>query len=284
MIRIAGLTKRYGRRTVLRDVDLDVAPGAAVALWGPNGAGKTTVVLSVLGFVAYRGSITVDGHDARRDGKAVRSLIGYVPQAPTFFDDLTVVQSLTLSAELRRLRGDHIEKAMEAVEISSQGNVRVGALSGGIRQRLALATALLGDPPVLILDEPTSNLDAESRESATGLLQRLHDRGRTMVVTSHHFEEVAMLVDRVVIMEEGAVVGESTPADLATHLGLRSRLHLMLDPAATTDALTALGHLGLAARLNGQGVVVDVLPAEKGRAIAALVAGGIEIRDVEVWR
>ncbi len=160
----------------------------------------------------------------------------------------------------------------------------MGALSGGLRQRLALAVALLPDPPILLLDEPTSNLDASARQATVELLERLRSEDRIMVVTSHHLEEVSMLVDRVVVLDNGDVVDECPPAELSERLGLRSWLHVLLDPADVARTMETLLAEGYDTQLNHRGVLIDVAPDDKAHAIAAITNAGIPIRDLEVWR
>jgi ABC-type multidrug transport system ATPase subunit len=284
VIRIEDLTKRYGPTTVVDGFDLEVPRGESVALWGPNGAGKTTVVRSILGLITYEGTITVDGHDVRREGKAVRRLLGYVPQELAFYDDMTVVEILDFSASLRHLPFARVDEVIELVDLERHSGKKVRELSGGLKQRLGLATALLPDPPVLLLDEPTSNLDAAARESAVALLHELRTHDRALIVTSHHLEEVGMLVDRVVAMDEGRITIECPPSELGERLGLRAWLHLVVNRAPVEHAVEALQRSGFEARANAYGVLVEVAAHDKGRALAALQAAGIEIADLEVWR
>ena len=284
MITIDRLTKRYGDAVVVDDFSLTIPAGESVALWGPNGAGKTTVVRSILGLVGYEGTITVAGFDAREEGKAARRLMGYVPQELSFYDDMTVTEILDFAASLRRIGTDRVDEVIEVVDLGRHASKRVRELSGGLKQRLGLASALLPDPPVLLLDEPTSNLDAASREAAVALLHDLRDGERVMIVTSHHVEEVGMLVDRVVAMEEGRITVECSPAELAERLGLRAWLHVVLDDAPVDAAVDALADRGFDARANSYGVLVEVSAQGKGRALEALREAGIAIRDLEVWR
>lgn len=284
MIIIDHLTKRYSGVVVLDDLSLSIQPGESVALWGPNGAGKTTIVLCLLGFLDYTGHAEVSGLDVRAAGKAVRRLIGYVPQQPSFYDDLTVVETLAFSASLRHLGTERVKQLIDLVDLSPHRNKPVGALSGGLRQRLGLAVALLADPPILLLDEPTSNLDAVSRQKMIELLERQRTADRILVVTSHHLEEVSMLVNRVVVLDAGVVVDECAPAELSERLGLRSWLHVLLDPCDVKTAITALRAEGFAAEPNGRGVLIDVAPPEKASAIDAVGRSGVAIRDLEVWR
>jgi ABC-type multidrug transport system ATPase subunit len=242
------------------------------------------VIRCILGLVGYDGTIEVDGLDARTQGKAVRSLIGYVPQELSFYDDMRVVELLDYSAALRGLSPERVDEVLGTMLLGDHLEKRVRELSGGLKQRLGIATALLPDPPVLLLDEPTSNLDATARDSVIRLLEDLRHDGRTMVVTSHHMEEVGMLVDRVVAMENGRKTIECAPMDLAEELGIRAWLHLITRNGATESAVEVLTAQGFDVRPNSRGVLVEVSAQAKGRAVAALHDAGIEIEDIEVWR
>lgn len=284
MITIEGLTKRYGEVVVVDEFWADVARGDSIALWGPNGAGKTTVIRCLLGLVSYEGTITVDGLDARKRGKAVRSMIGYVPQELSFYDEMRVVDLLDYSASLRGIGQKRVDQVADQLGLADHHDKLVRELSGGLKQRLGLATALVPDPPILLLDEPTSNLDATARDAAIRVLERLRHEGRTMIVTSHHIEEVGMLVDRVVAMEAGQTVTECAPYDLAEELGIRAWLHLITDKQQAEEAAQVLTGAGFNARQNSKGVLVEVSAQQKGDAVAVLQAAGITIEDLEVWR
>ena len=284
MITIEHLTKAYGSTEVVKDFSLDVAAGESVALWGPNGAGKTTVVRCILGLVAYEGTITVDGLDARNRGKAVRARMGYVPQELSFYDEMTVDDLLDYSASLRGIGPARVDEVAAIVGLTDHLAKKVRELSGGLKQRLGIASALLPDPPILLLDEPTSNLDAKARDDAIGLLEDLRNAGCTLIVTSHHIEEVGMLVDRVVAMEDGEITVVCEPTDLAEKLGLRSWLHLILSNGSSPAALETLQDQGFNAKMNTSGILVEVSAQGKGKALAALHRAGIEIQDLEVWR
>ncbi|MFQ5522556.1 MAG: ABC transporter ATP-binding protein [Acidimicrobiia bacterium] len=283
MIDIQDLSKRYGKTTVLDGFSLDVTRGEAVALWGPNGAGKTTVVRCILGLVDYDGRIEVDGLDSRSRGKAVRSRLGYVAQELSFYDDMAVVDVMDYSATLRGLGPRRVDEMLEMFRLGEHRTKRVAELSGGLKQRLALATALLPDPPVLLLDEPTSNLDAHSREETIELFEKLREQGRTILLTTHHMEEMGMLVDRVVAMEEGQIVTECAPGELAERLGLRVWLHVILAEQDTPRALEILKGSGFNVRVNSAGIIVEVVAQRKGDALNTLHRAGFEIRDLEVW-
>lgn len=283
MIRVSGLTKRY-RSVVVDDFSMTVDKGDAVALWGPNGAGKTTVIRCILGLVAYEGEIKVAGRDARTQGKAVRSLIGYVPQELSFYDDMKVLDLLDYSAALRHLSRRRVDEVVDLIELGDHTRKLVRELSGGLKQRLGIGAALLPDPEILLLDEPTSNLDAQARDAAVRLLEELRHEGKTLLVTSHHMEEVGMLVDRVIAMEDGKKKTECAPMELAEELGLRAWLHLIISGSGTERALEVLRQAGFDARENSRGVLVEVSAQQKGLAVAALNEAGVDIEDLEVWR
>ncbi|MEZ4710431.1 MAG: nitrous oxide reductase family maturation protein NosD [Caldilineaceae bacterium] len=222
LLTVSHLRKRYpqpGRAwwsdaTIIAvdDLSFEVAPGQAVALWGVNGAGKTTVLKCLLGLLDYAGDLRLNGFDLRKQGRAARRCFGYVPQELAFHNDLSVAESCRFYARLKDVELSRIPAALAQVGLGGQERKAVGALSGGMKQRLALALALLADPPVLLLDEPTSNLDADTRVEFLELLQQLHIAGKTLLFTSHHLEEVAQLATRVLVLRDGKLAADGAPA------------------------------------------------------------------------
>lgn len=284
MITATSLTKRYGRQLALDDVSIEIPEGDAVALWGHNGAGKTTVVRAILGLIHYEGVVTVGGHDAADDGVAARRLIGHVPQELSFHDELTVAETMEFSCALKGVGAARAHDVLGQVGLDRELGKRVGALSGGMKQRLAIGLALLSNPPVLLLDEPTSNLDAATREQMVHVLQGLKAENRTLVLTSHNLGEVGLLADRVITLEHGKVVLECSPGELDAKLGISAWLHVTLDPTRIDDAVAAVVGIGMTARSNGTGILVETLAKDKGRALTAITEAGITVRDFEVWR
>ena len=205
MIRTTSLTKRFGRTLAVDNVSLDIAEGESVALWGANGAGKSTILRCALGLLRYKGRVEVAGLDARTRGKQVRALIGYVPQELAFYDDLAVAEAIRFFASLKGLRRTNTHDALARVGLDGHARKRVRELSGGMKQRLALAVALLAQPRVLILDEVTASLDAVGRDEFVALLASLSRSGLTMLFASHRAEEITTLASRVVILERGRV-------------------------------------------------------------------------------
>lgn len=283
MIRIGGLTKRFGRATAADGVSLEIPAGDSVALWGVNGAGKTTIIRCVLGLLRCRGRITVGGFDVRRHGKQARKLIGYVPQELGFYDDLGVAEAVRFFARLKGVRAvDDVGGALGRVGLDGHGRKRIRELSGGMKQRLALAIALLGDPPVLVLDEVTASLDACGREEFIALLTRLSGAGRTMLFASHRVDEVTTLAKRVVVLERGRITAEVPAARFVPHLGLEAVLHLHMSPAARDPALRLLRERGFAARMNGVGLLVPVPASQKAAPFRVLADGRISVDDFEL--
>ncbi len=244
ILSVNGVVKRYGRLTVLAGASFDLEAGGIVALLGANGAGKTTMFKCVLGTTSFQGQINVAGGCVRKSGKAVRQLIGYLPQTPAFAEDDTCLEALRFLADLRRVPAGRIATLLERVNLAPQRDVRIRELSGGMRQRLALAAALLSDPPLLLLDEPTANLDLQSREELHDLLVQLRGEGRTVVLATHFVEHVADVADRVIVLKDGRVELDETTAALTMEAGTQFTVHL--NGAAPASFLAALRTAGIA--------------------------------------
>ncbi|RKY16309.1 MAG: ABC transporter ATP-binding protein [Planctomycetota bacterium] len=217
MIRIRGLTVTLGGRSVLQNLDLDLRKGESSALVGPNGAGKTTVLRCLVGLLRYEGSISVDGIDIRRDPIGAKRLLGYMPQVPAFCEE-TARGALTFVARLRGVSLHEVPEWLEVVGLSDHAHRRVDAFSMGMKQRLSLAAALLGSPPVLVLDEPTASLDLRGQRQLVQLLGELAEDGRTLLLSSHRSEEIAALASRIVVLDEGRVVASGPVEEVSASI------------------------------------------------------------------
>ncbi|MEK6702646.1 MAG: ABC transporter ATP-binding protein [Planctomycetota bacterium] len=282
MIAISNLRKRFGRFTALDDISLHVAPGESLALWGANGAGKSTLVRCALGLFRFDGRISVGGIDVAKDGKAARALIGYVPQELGFYDDLGVAEAITYFARLKGLRRTVPADALARVELTGHDKKRVRELSGGMKQRLALAIALLGDPPVLVLDEVTASLDALGRDEFVGLLKRLGTQGRTMLFASHRPEEISAMATRVIMLTSGRIQRECTPSELFGHTQPSQSMKIRLTPDWAKAAMTVLSSRGLNVHLNGVGVIVRVDRTQKATPVRLLLEANIPVEDFDL--
>ncbi len=277
MIELQDVVKRYGTRNAVDHASFDVPEGTSLALWGSNGAGKTTLIRCILGVTGFEGNILVDGISTRRNGKDARKHIGYVPQSmPTF--DVSVAEMIQLVARLRRADPRPGLARIEAFGLGHTLKQPVASLSGGMKQKLALTLALLGDPPILLLDEPTANLDARSQSELIATLVELKHQGRTIVFTSHRWSEVRALADRVVRLESGRIVGHGTVQEMEPKLDTVT-LRLPL-PADTLD--TAVEHLaqhGFTAGRNGHAVLVTVDGSRKAEPLMLLAQKDYTISD-----
>jgi ABC-type multidrug transport system ATPase subunit len=283
MIEVTNLSKRFGGLIAVDDLSFSVAKGEAVALWGANGAGKTTAVRCLLHLTPFQGQVIVAGMDVKKEGKAVRRLVGFVPQELTFHDDLSVAETLTFYARLKKVEaGYDFTPLLDRLQLVPHIDKPVHDLSGGLKQRLALALALLADPPILILDEPTANLDIRAREDFLALLQDLKREGKMLVFSSHRLEEVTALADRVLLLEAGRLVVDAPPHQLELRLGWESTLHLYLQPQTIDPALKILTAHGMPVSRNGRGLRVHVKPGEKGKALRVLHEAGITVEDFSV--
>jgi ABC-2 type transport system ATP-binding protein len=282
MITFDHVTKRYGKTVAVNDLSLAVPAERALALWGPNGAGKTTLIRCLLGLLRYDGQIRIGGLDAYRQGRAARRLLGYVPQEIALYPDLSVLDTAHFFARLRQASAATVQPILTQVGLDEHATKAVGALSGGLKQRLALGLALLGDPPVLVLDEPTSNLDRASRDDFLALLGTVRSAGKTVLYTSHRLEEIERLADEVIVMHDGRIATRCPASELAQRLGLRRTVKLHIAPESLDLALSVLQADGYAARRNGRGVLVDVAADAKAAPIQLLGRAAIPVSDFEM--
>ena len=285
MIEARQLAKRFGGRAAIEDVSLGVARGEVVGFLGPNGAGKTTTLRILAGvFPPTRGQALIDGHDVVRAPLAARRRLGYAPERPALHLEMTVAGLLDFAAGMKDVGGAHarraaVEDALARAVLGEVATRRIGALSKGVRQRLGLALALVGDPPALLLDEPTAGLDPEQSADMRRLIRGLGTE-RAILVSSHALAEVEALCDRVVILHRGRVLSADTPARLAARLRPASRVDV--EAAAPADALAAalvavpgVRRVDLVTQANGHARCrVELEPGRDARAeLAACVTG-----------
>jgi nitrous oxidase accessory protein len=279
LITAAQVSKKYGKVLALEGVDFDLRPGEALALWGANGAGKSTLLKAVLGLITFEGSILVAGLDPRRRGKQSRSLIGYVPQESVFYD-WSVRDTLSFYARLKKIGPARVAQLIDQLGLSDHINKPVPALSGGLKQRLALAVALLSDPPVLVLDEPTASLDARARRDYLALLASLRAQGKAILFASHRFEEVEALADRALVLESGRLIDTLSPRELRGRYLAGYEMILWIPEKQHEAALKHIKKAGMNAHRNGSGtIIVQVEVDQKMKLLDLLNAQKISIND-----
>jgi len=214
-----GLRKAYNGRVAVDGIDFEVEPGICFGFLGPNGAGKTTTMKMIYGLAEIEaGELRVLGLDARRQRREVKSRLGVVPQETNLDNDLTIRENLLVHARYFGLGAEaaaaRVEELLSFALLRERAHGRVQELSGGMKRRLLIARALINDPELVVLDEPTTGLDPQARLAVWGALGRLRERGVTVLLTTHYMEEAARLCDHLLIMDEGRIVAEGGPAEL----------------------------------------------------------------------
>ena len=213
-VEVRGLRKRYGNLEALRGIDFTIEAGEVFGLLGPNGAGKTTTVEILEGYRQWdEGTVSVLGADPRHAGRDWREQVGVVLQSSSLYPTLTVRESLAVFAGYYRGPRDPGE-VIEIVGLTDKRDARVRTLSGGQKRRLDLGLALVGDPELIFLDEPTTGFDPGARRSAWETIRNLRSLGKTILLTTHYLDEAEQLADRVAVLRDGIIVREGTPAEL----------------------------------------------------------------------
>lgn len=281
-VAIRGLVKRFDEVVAVAGVDLEIARGECFGLLGPNGAGKTTTIEIVEGLQEpTAGEVVVLGMRWANDGKRIRERIGVQLQETVLQGLLSVRETLTLFASFYPLARP-IEDVLADVGLVDEAKKRVQHLSGGLKQRLAIACALVADPEILFLDEPTTGLDPGARRALWDVIRRYQSRGKTVVLTTHYMEEAERLCDRIAIIDRGRIAALGTPASLVEGIGGEEVIEFATDPPLAADVWASVEGV-VSTRVDADGVrlVVDrihrALPAVLQKVTAsAAVATRIE--------
>jgi ABC-2 type transport system ATP-binding protein len=287
VISAQAITRRFGDRVAVENVSFEVARGEVFGLLGPNGAGKTTTLRMLGGLILpSEGAVAIDGRPFTRAGSAaLRARIGFLTETPGLWDNLTVVDNLTVYARLFGVaRPDRaVERVLRMFELWDRRADRVALLSKGMKQKLALARALVHDPDVILLDEPTANLDPHASRAVRDLLRELRSSGRAVVISTHNLDEVERLADRVGLVSRTLIaIGE--PSVLRREMfgrRLRVRVNAGVLPMAELAAIaTRAGAQDV--RIDGAALsmLVQSQDTETPRIVRALVEAGAAIREV----
>ncbi len=285
MIRVEHLTRRYGAVMAIDDLSFEVQPGETFALIGPNGAGKTTTLKCLLGLVRPdRGTIAIGRRGASPSDPRSRESIGYVPQRAEFPGGRTVRDVMGFFADLRALPDTAIDHALERVRMTAMAQRRADELSGGYAQRLSLAVALLGDPELLVLDEPTASLDPQATHEFRGLVQELQREGRTLLLCSHLLSEVERIADRVLILVQGRAAALERLDDLRERQARATslRVHLSTDAARASALLMSRGIL--CSLVSDESITLPSGGDRTGEALDVLRTAGLRVVSLEVER
>jgi ABC-2 type transport system ATP-binding protein len=286
-VTVQSLTKNYGTLSAVKGIDFEIRTGEVFGLLGPNGAGKTTTVEILEGLrTRTAGQVSVLGVDPGLDARGLKDRIGVCLQATRLSDKITVAEALRLFASLysRQVDGDALLKRLQ---LWDKRNDHYGKLSGGQKQRLALALALINDPQMLFLDEPSSGLDPQARHEIHQLVQEWRAERRTILLTTHYIEEAERLCDRVAIIDEGRIIAMGTPAEVQARAVGTSRIEIRVSPPLAenlTPELTQADHVQVSP--DRQTVIVSA--HHPARALVELVKWvdqqGVELVDVQLKR
>lgn len=281
MIRINGLTKKFGKVKALNELVINIKKSEATVLWGSNGAGKTTLIRCLLGVIPFEGEIFIDNKNLKQNDKELKKLIGFVPQEISLHDNISVSETINFYSQIKKTDVSSIGEWAEILGIMNFKKKLIKELSGGMKQKLALAIALLGNPPILLLDEPTANLDLKSREDFLHLLSILKNQGKTIIFSSHRMEEVLTFADRVIVLDNGQMIADAPPMEIYKKFGKNGILRIFIPAIVVYDALNILNKNGFESSMNGKGIKVKVDPDLKIEPIKLLIDSGLAIENFD---
>jgi ABC-2 type transport system ATP-binding protein len=291
MVDVRSLVKSYHHHTVVNHVSFSVRRGEIFGVLGPNGAGKTTTLEIIEGIrTPDSGTAMLAGLDIRTAKRAVQRIIGVQLQATTLFPELNVLETLQFFGSLYPTSRAP-EQLLREVRLEEKAKAYPQDLSGGQRQRLALALALINDPQVIFLDEPTAGLDPQSRRLLWDLVLKLRESGKTIIITTHYMDEAQALCDRIAIMDTGQIIALDTAAGLIARLGAQATIDCHLDGTVTPEAIRALPHVTGIRQSHErfviyssamQSTLVGLLEyaTQQGRALTDLQVGTPTLEDV----
>jgi len=278
LIRAQGLVKTFGTFTAVDGIDFEIRPGEAFGFLGPNGAGKSTTMRMVAA-VSKRtaGELSILGLDPNRDGPKIRSHLGVVPQQDNLDTELKVWENLLVYGRYFGLPHKFLVKKadelLEFAQLTDKAKVKVDDLSGGMKRRLTIARALVNEPDILLLDEPTTGLDPQARHILWDRLFRLKEEGVTLVLTTHYMDEAEQLCDRLVVMDKGKIMAEGTPADLIARYSSREVVEVRF--GSDRNAVVAPQLEGLGDRLEVLPDRILVYASQGEKILEAIVARGL---------
>jgi ABC-2 type transport system ATP-binding protein len=227
---VRNLTKSYKSFKAVDNISFTVKKGEIFGFLGPNGAGKTTTIKAILDLIhADQGEISINGMNVRTNGKKAREYVGYMPEQVAFYDNLTAVQNLRFYAEMKHASKDECQRLIEEVGLGDVGKKRVGAFSKGMVQRLGMARAILGSPPIMILDEPSGGLDPRGVVLVRDIILGLKKKGVSIFISSHILSEIQEICDRVGIINKGRLVAQDTVDNLGKKLHLKPQITVTLE-------------------------------------------------------
>jgi len=263
---------------------MNVPTGSHVLLLGPNGAGKTTLIRCVMGLIGFEGRVTVNGFDARRTPERVRELIGYVPQNHAYYENLKVYEHARLSSKLKKAPESQVRQKLEMVDRWKVNQRKVKELSHGMRQRLGIAIAMIGDPPLLLLDEPTSNIDLYGQIEFSRLLSSFLHQGKS-VLTTTHLTGFGELATEVIVIDGGRIVAHGSPTELLKKITMSDIVYVRTNKENLEKLFDALRSLKTNdIRVEGEWVVFSLQISSKEGLLKLLAESGLPVVDIVIER
>ncbi len=283
-VRLDRVSKAYGPQKVLKEISLDIAPGECLALLGPNGAGKTTLFKLLLGLVRPDGgALEVDSVQSTAPVfRSHRAAIGFLPENVSFHDAMTGQELLTFYARLKGVPAAQCPDLLERVGLADAASRRVATYSKGMRQRLGLAQALLGRPRLLVLDEPTTGLDAALRQTFFDILRNFKDAGVTIVISSHALTEIEARADRYAILQGGRMTAIGTLDALQQESGLPVRIRVQIPTGKLAALRKIIANRGTLSPQSDGRVEIACAPGDKVALIREILTSSIPVSDIEV--
>jgi len=282
-ITVRNLTKTYNDVKAVNNADITVRKGEIFGFLGPNGAGKTTTIKSILGLIQPNtGSIKINGIDMKNNGKTAKKAVGYLPEKVAFYDNLTAIQNMYFYADMKQASRAECKPLLIEMGLEHVINKKVGKFSKGMQQRLGMARALLGTPPILILDEPSGGLDPRGVALIRNKIKDMKEKGSSVFVSSHILAEVQEVCDRVGIISKGVIVAEDTVAGLRDRLQLKPKLVLELE-SIDNNIISAVEQLDGVQKVEKIGIMLHVTcdPASKSKIIITVEEAGGNIVNIQ---
>ncbi len=283
VITVNNLTKIYSGTPAVNNLSFSVKKGEIFGFLGPNGAGKTTTINSILGLIfSNNGNININGYEIHRYGKFIKKFVGYMPEKVAFYDNLTALQNLYFYAELRNIPKQECHRLIQEFGLTKHENKKVGKYSKGMVQRLGMARAILGTPPILVLDEPSAGLDPHGVRLIREKIKQLNNNGVTIFISSHILSEVQAVCSQVGIINNGVLVAQDSVDNLSKNLQIKPKITLVITNLNETIKQRVERVEGVErAQIIGNTLEVYCLPESRANVIIEAHRAGSNIKNVK---
>jgi|TARA_B100002003_G_scaffold205825_1_gene199372 heme ABC exporter ATP-binding subunit CcmA len=287
LIEVENLSKKYGKVKIIYDLSFKVEKGEVVVLLGPNGAGKSTLLKCILGLVRYNGKIRVNGLDVKKEGREIRRKITYIPQQFILYPNLTVEDNLKFYAKIRGISQNTVNQSIEKSKLEHFANKRTEELSEGLRQRLMLAIVSLTDTPILLFDEPTSNLDFKRVLEFKEMIKEETKNGKTILLSTHLLSDINDISEKVIVMNNGKFVFRGNSEDLLKKTNMKTDITLTIHEELNNKTRAKIKDLLHKAGVENESIKNEFLTisTEASRIISVLKAveeAGLKIKDFRI--